>query len=85
MNKIEIREDNLRYGVATLINRAIFLYTELFIRQIGLSENTARNYLNQMAEYKALCEILSSMRIYNWIQVCRDEVRLDPSDIEIIK
>lgn len=82
MNKIDIREDSLRYGVATLINRAIFLYTELYIREIRLSENTARNYLT---EYIALCEILSSMGIYNWIQVCRNEVRLDPSDIEIIK
>lgn len=85
MSKINIREDSLRYEIANIINRAIFLHAELFIREIGLSENTARNYLNQMAEYKVLCGILSNMGIYNWLKVYRNEVRLDPSDIEIIK
>ena len=83
MSRIEIREDSLRYEIANIINRAIFLHTELFIREIELSENSARNYLNQMAEYIVLCEILTNMGIYNWIQVYRNNIRLDPSDIEI--
>lgn len=84
MSKIDIREDRLRYGIATLINRANFLYLELFIKELGLTENSARIYLNQMAEFKAICELLSTLGIYNWVQA-DDESRLDSSDIEIIK
>lgn len=84
MSKIDIREDRLRYGIATLINRANFLYLKLFINEIGLTENSARIYLNQMAEFRAICELLSTLGIYNWVQA-DDESRLDSSDIEIIK
>lgn len=84
MSKIDIREDRLRYGIATLINRANFLYLKLFINEVGLTENSARIYLNQMAEFRAICELLSTLGIYNWVQA-DDESRLDSSDIEIIK
>ena len=84
MNRIDIREDRLRYGIATLINRANFLYSKLFLNEVGLSENSAKIYLNQIAEYKVICELLNTLGIYNWIQA-DDESRLDSSDIEIIK
>lgn len=85
MNRIDIREDRLRYGIATLINRANFLYLKLFINEVGLTENSARIYLNQMAEYRAICELLNTMGIYNWIQADEYELKMDSSDIEIIK